>query len=56
VSVNGVAAESQSSNFAEWQATVPVAAAESADGAKLRAHAVDQAGNTEPRVHVMTVE
>ncbi len=56
VSVNGVAAASQSPNFAEWQATVPLAAAQSADGFKVRAHAVDQAGNTEPRGHGMTVE
>jgi hypothetical protein len=55
VFVNGTLAESKSSNFAEWKATVPVSSAKSKDGLSLRAHAVDEARNTEPHRHVVKV-
>jgi hypothetical protein len=55
VFVNGTLAESKSPNFAEWKATVPVSSAKSRDGISLRAHAVDEARNTEPQRHVVKV-
>jgi hypothetical protein len=55
VVVNGVTAKPQLPNFAEWEVTVPIARADAESGAKLRAHAADAAGNTEPRGHEVTV-
>ena len=56
VSVNGVSAKALAANFAEWEAIVLLAKATTTDGSlQLSAHAVDQAGNTEPRAHVVAV-
>lgn len=52
VLVNGVEAEAGRPNFAEWSVTLPSGMV--ADG-ELRAHAEDEAGNTEPRPHVRMV-
>jgi hypothetical protein len=54
VLVGGVAAKSMSANFLEWEAAVPVEKATMTDGGRqLSAHAVDDAGNSEPRAHVV---
>jgi hypothetical protein len=54
VSISGVLAKASDANFAQWEAEVPVANATAADGSlQLSAHAVDEAGNTEPRAHVI---
>ncbi len=55
VIVSGTPAQSRSPNFADWEATVPIAASEEGGRAEIRAHAIDQAGNTEPREHVVTI-
>jgi len=47
VLVNGVKASPLRPDFGEWTATVPKAE-------KLSAHAEDQAGNAEPRPHIVT--
>ena len=55
VLVNGVAAKSQSDNFAQWEATVPAAAASDNLPVRVKAHAIDAAGNTEPRDHLVAL-
>ena len=54
VLVGGVPAKSLSANFREWEATVPLEKATMTSGGRqLSAHAVDDAGNSEPRGHVV---
>jgi N-acyl-D-aspartate/D-glutamate deacylase len=56
VLVSGISAKAAAANFAEWEATVPVAKATTKDGSlQLSAHAVDEAGNAEPRAHAVAV-
>jgi hypothetical protein len=54
VLVDGVPAKSLAANFREWEAAVPVEKAIMTGGERqLSAHAVDDAGNCEPRGHVV---
>jgi hypothetical protein len=53
VQVNDVAAQASAANFAEWEATLGAQSTSTDGRVKLRAHAVDSAGNAEPRPHVV---
>jgi hypothetical protein len=56
VSVSDVPATASAANFAEWEVAVPLTKPAAAGGSlQLIAHAVDEAGNTEPRPHVLAV-
>ncbi|WP_367873104.1 G8 domain-containing protein [Luteolibacter sp. Populi] len=51
VTVNGLPAKAERPGFAEWSITLP-----GASPAELRATAIDMAGNTEPRPHLVTLK
>jgi hypothetical protein len=56
VVVSGVEARAVASNFAEWEAAVPMKTAEGGGLPQIEAHAEDEAGNVEPRPHVAMIQ